>query len=501
MTDGPHIPVAAQAGSTVPLDGPSVPAPSAADAAADPVLDGIALGALWRARGGPASSLPDGERYRLGALLGMGATARVWEVEDRNLERKVAVKVLIGAGQTAGVEHFLGEARLMALLDHPNVLPVHEAAFTSSGEPYFAMKRIAGTTLGDALQAAGEGRPSPRLDSSGAAVAILIDVAKAVSYAHHRGVVHQDIKPDNILLGDYGEVLLLDWGSALRQQPDGHWRGGIYGTPLYMAPEQARRDRVGPAADVYALGATLFHALLGRVPCWSDDSDAFWRMRKDGEIQAPTGAERSRVPAPLLSIALTALSARVEDRYASADAFLRDLQSYQAGLAVAAHRDSLWRFLGRWCRAHRHGVAAAAAVAAALALVALTWYRAWAREQASWRPAFAEDFQRPLMDLAADWRLSQCSAYPAGLPLAEQALSKDCIWHAAQAGFAYRSSLVIAELTCRRSFPGDLRVEWDEVSPQTGRGMNCFFRLGPLPRLHLPCRRLGRCHPGGAHQR
>ncbi len=120
------------------MDGPSVTAASAVDPAANPVLDGIGLGALWRARGGPASSLPDGERYRLGALLGMGATARVWEVEDRNLERKVAVKVLLGASQPAGVEEaFPGRgARLMALLDHPNVLPVHEAAFTSSGEPY-----------------------------------------------------------------------------------------------------------------------------------------------------------------------------------------------------------------------------------------------------------------------------------------------------------------------------------------------------------------------------
>ncbi len=480
MTAGRHPSdslAAAAAGRTAPLDAPAsaAVAPATQPPGETPSLGGPGLGELWRRLGGPASALPEDARYRVGALLGMGATAQVWEVEDRNLERKVAVKVLSGPSQPENVQHFFGEARLMALLDHPNVLPVHEAAFTIAGEPYFAMKRIAGTTLGEALLAAADGKPSPRLSGSSAAVAILIDVAKAVSYAHHHGVVHQDIKPDNILLGDYGEVLLLDWGSALRQQPDGAWQGGIYGTPLYMAPEQARRERVGAPADVYALGATLFHALLGRVPCWSDDPDAFWRMRQRGEIQAPTAAERSRVPPPLLSIALTALAPRPEDRYASADAFLRDLQSYQAGLAVAAHRDSLWRFLRRWCRAHRQQLAASAAVAAALALAALAWYRSWSREQASWREALAEDFQRPLAAISADWQLSQCPPFPAGLRLANAPLTQASPWRPGTAGFACEPGKQITDLTCRRSFSGDVRVEWDEVSPKSGRGLNCYF--------------------------
>jgi tetratricopeptide (TPR) repeat protein len=480
MTAGRHpsdSQAAAEAGRTAPLGAPSsaAVAPSAQPPGETPALGGPGLGELWRSLGGPASALPEDARYRVGALLGMGATAQVWEVEDRNLERKVAVKVMVATSQPESVQHFFGEARLMALLDHPNVLPVHEAAFTAAGEPYFAMKRIAGTTLGEALLAAAEGKPSPRLSGTSAAVAILIDVAKAVSYAHHHGVVHQDIKPDNILLGDYGEVLLLDWGSALRQQPDGTWQGGIYGTPLYMAPEQARRERVGAPADVYALGATLFHALLGRVPCWSDDPDAFWRMRQRGEIQAPTAAERSQVPPPLLSIALTALAPSPQDRYASADAFLRDLQSYQAGLAVAAHRDSLWRFLGRWCRAHRQSLAASAVVAAALALAALAWYRSWAREQASWREAMSEDFQRPLAAIGADWRLSQCPPFPAGMRLADAPLTQGSPWRPGAAGFACEPGSLIIDLTCRRSFSGDVRVEWDEVSPKSGRGLNCFF--------------------------
>ncbi len=474
-------PAAPPAGGTLPM-GPdpvssadlSSPVPTASVGEV-PVLIGAGLGDLWRGASEPPAGLPTGERYRVGEILGVGATARVYAVHDRNLERTVAVKVLFDALEPQRVTNFVAEARLMALLDHPNVLPVHEAAFTADGSPYFAMKRIAGTTLGEALAAAAEGRPSPRVVGAGAAVAILIDVAKAVSYAHHRGVVHQDIKPDNILLGNFGEVLLLDWGSALTLQPGGRWVGGIYGTPLYMAPEQARREQVGPSADIYALGGTLFHALLGRVPCWSSDPDAFWRMRTSGEIQPPTAAERQRVPAPLLSIAMTALAARPEDRYRTADDFLRDLQGYQAGLAVAAHRDSLWQFLRRWAWAHRQWLAAALGVAAALTLAALVWYRAWLREQSSWSLVLQEDFDRPASALAADWRMEQRSVLAEGKPFTEAALGAVHGWGLGPAGMACNPFQSVAELSCRRSFPGNLRVEWDERSPDSGRNLNCFL--------------------------
>ncbi len=209
--------------------------------------------------------------YQLGEVIGRGGMGEVLLAHDQTIGRDVALKRLRAAAPSAEiVDRFLREAKIQARLDHPAIAPVHELGRDSDGRPYFTMKRVAGTTMAALLEASSE--TLQRLLRG------LVDVSLAVELAHSRRVVHRDLKPSNIMLGDYGEVYVLDWGVARvladaddskGGEPDlpsldGETKvGSLLGTPGYMAPEQARGEPVGPAADVYALGAILFEILTG----------------------------------------------------------------------------------------------------------------------------------------------------------------------------------------------------------------------------------------------
>ncbi|HYE08340.1 MAG TPA: serine/threonine-protein kinase [Planctomycetota bacterium] len=353
------------------------------------------------ARGGDGArpSLPggstagSGRRFVAGDLIGLGATGRVYAAVDRDLEREVAVKVL--SEERAGIDDarsFVDEARLTASLSHPNVLPVHDLGRDDHGRVFFTMKRIAGRSLADAIDRSAPEAPEAPLHDANAIVSVFIDVCQALAYAHHRRIVHQDVKPANIMLGDFGEVLLVDWGSAGRL--DGGAAPRIYGTPLYMSPEQARRERVDERSDVYGVGATLFHALTLRLPTWHDDGERFFAMKRIGAFAPPTAEERARVPAALIDIALKALSAKPDDRYDDANAILADLRAYQSGLAVRAHREGAFERLARWHRRHTAAVwCGAAAVAMALALAGAL-YREHLRRLDGWGdPVIEERFE------------------------------------------------------------------------------------------------------------
>jgi hypothetical protein len=326
-----------------------------------------------------------GPRYQVDGMLGVGGGGRVFAVSDRNLDRGVAMKVISIAGDDSGVRHVLDEARITASLSHPNVLPVYELDLTDDGEIYYTMKRIEGLSLSAALD---EGRPL----SSNELVRVLIGVTQALAYAHHRGIVHQDVKPDNIMLGEFGEVLLVDWGSAARLgAPDRR----IYGTPLYMSPEQARVESVDARSDVYGLGATMFHALVGRIPTWADTPERFWERKRLGELDPPTVEERRRVPAALLAIALKALAPRPEERYQDAEEIVRDLDHFQAGLAVSAYAEPRLARLLRWHRRHWRGLWLTLAVASIIVALGALLYGERIKELAHWgSPILVEDFDQ-----------------------------------------------------------------------------------------------------------
>ncbi|MDQ3369388.1 MAG: serine/threonine protein kinase, partial [Myxococcota bacterium] len=213
--------------------------------------------------------------YELGELIGRGGMGEVYAAHDQRIGREVALKRMRSSAPTGeALSRFLREVRIQGRLDHPAIVPVHELGTDEVGRPYFIMKRLTGRTL------------SHRLADGGSQNRILrafIEVCLAIEFAHARGVVHRDLKPSNIMLGDYGEVYVLDWGIArvlteprvgstsdrhdAQQDVDtldqGTQAGSLLGTPGYMAPEQIRGQPALQAADVYALGSILFEILAG----------------------------------------------------------------------------------------------------------------------------------------------------------------------------------------------------------------------------------------------
>ena len=210
--------------------------------------------------------------YTSGALLGQGGMGEIVLAHDRRIGRDVAVKRMRATSPSdEASSRFMREARIQARLEHPAIVPVYELGTASDGSPFFAMKRLAGVTLAEVLAGTAH-----KLDLKGQLRA-LVDVCLATEFAHSRGVVHRDLKPTNIMLGDFGEVYVLDWGIARVlagsdndavglgvSTLDGETQvGAILGTPGYMPPEQLEGGDVGRGADVYAIGAILFEILAG----------------------------------------------------------------------------------------------------------------------------------------------------------------------------------------------------------------------------------------------
>ena len=219
---------------------------------------------------GPSSfvSLPD-PGYQIGGLIGHGGMGEVVAAQDLRIGREVAVKrIRADVPSPDAVLRFLREARIQARLDHPAIVPVYELGTDERGRPFFTMKRLTGVTLARRLTSEGPVQPLLRA---------FADVCLAIELAHSRGVVHRDLKPSNIMLGDFGEVYVLDWGvarvltetkrttapAAAVAADESTTAGAILGTPGYMSPEQVRGEEAGPKADVYALGAILFEILAG----------------------------------------------------------------------------------------------------------------------------------------------------------------------------------------------------------------------------------------------
>ena len=270
-------------------------------------------------------------RYQIEGELGRGGMGTVFLARDRALDREVALKVIADAAPDGAVERMRREARILARLEHPGIVPVHDVGTLPDGRVFYAMKRV----RGDRLDAFASGRPAPEL------LRVFLRICEAVAFAHARGVVHRDLKPQNVMVGSFGEVLVLDWGIArLRHaadpsvsgsrspdpdpphpfdaDPERTAHGTVMGTPGFMSPEQARGDidAVDERADVYALGAIL-RFLLDRA--------------------SPDGG----APRPLLAVAAKATADAPADRYAGVGELAAEVSRWLDGLSVAAYRESL----------------------------------------------------------------------------------------------------------------------------------------------------------------
>jgi serine/threonine protein kinase len=288
----------------------------------------------------------DGTSYEIVDELGHGGMASVYLATDRKLDRQVALKVL-RVGKTGQLleSRLLEEARIIAGLEHPGIVPVHDLGVLPDGRVYYAMKLVKGKRLDEAMESAGDLFSLLRMFEK---------ICHAVAFAHAHHVIHRDLKPQNVMVGPFGEVLVLDWGVAkimqsrteVSTEAPGEQanlahvhhtdHGTVLGTPGYMAPEQAcgEVESVDKRSDVYALGAILYFLLTGRHPGPITPGDsATWSMTP------PPRALKPSVPKPLEGICLKAMSAACLDRYQSVEDLSRDVGRYLAQLPVEAYRE------------------------------------------------------------------------------------------------------------------------------------------------------------------
>ncbi|MEX2113995.1 MAG: serine/threonine-protein kinase [Pirellulales bacterium] len=321
----------------------------------------------------------DACRFEIGQHHATGGLGEVLRATDLQLNREVAVKRIrrLWADDADSRARFLQEAKITGRLEHPGIVPVYALGFSDDKRPYYAMRFIAGDSLEQAIDAYDQ-QPAAAADRVrfNTLLQRFVDVCNTVEYAHSRGVIHRDLKPANVMLGPYGETVVVDWGLAKRIDDaschDGERQqvavedgsaptqfGRAVGTPQYMSPEQAagRIDEQGVASDVFNLGATLYHLLTGQPPYIGSDVAQVVARAARAEFPTPR-AVRPSVPKPLEAICAKAMMRVPIDRYASAAEMGHDLRRWLADEPVAAYRQSWMARLARWSRHHQARVAA-----------------------------------------------------------------------------------------------------------------------------------------------
>ena len=306
------------------------------------------------------------ERYQIMGEHGRGGIGRVSRAHDRELGRDVAIKELISRGHVDEVR-FLREALITARLEHPGIVPVHEAGRWPDGTPFYAMKLVSGRSLHTLIV------ECTTSDQRLGLLHHVIAVADAIAYAHGRNIIHRDLKPGNVIVGEFGETIVIDWGiakdlTASDDEPISEGgplqisgdheltlAGSVLGTPAYMAPEQARGEQVDQRADVFAIGTMLWELCAAR------------RMPPSSADERHRVLRRAGIDRDLATIINKALDADPERRYLDAGALAADLKAFKSGVRIAARSYSLLAVLAHWTRRHR---ALALSITAAVVLAA-----------------------------------------------------------------------------------------------------------------------------------
>jgi eukaryotic-like serine/threonine-protein kinase len=409
-----------------------------------------------------ASRLPLVERgsYDVAGELAHGGIGRILKGRDQRLGRTVALKELLERGGQAE-ERFMREALVTARLQHPSIVPVYEAGRWPSGEPFYAMKLVSGRSLDRVI------KDARTLDKRLALIPHVLAVAEAMAYAHSERIIHRDLKPSNVLVGAFGETVVIDWGLAKdldesgtaaasvprpmptdegstreeepasgggesengsgSKQPSGSqspasgsqhgltMAGSVMGTPAYMPPEQAKGLPVDERADVYSLGAILYHVLAGAPPFTGKSSLEILKKTLAGPPVALDRRQRG-VPQDLLTIVNKAMARDPEARYPTAQELAQDLRRFQTGQIVGAHKYSRSERLLRFIRRHRAAVTVGAAAMLVLTVVAVVSVRGVVaarnraeqeRDRAEQKQVEAEAAQRDAWERADELTLAQ----------------------------------------------------------------------------------------------
>lgn len=344
-------------------------------------------------------------RFRILRPHARGGLGVVSVAEDTELHREVALKEIQAphAEDSGSRTRFLMEAEVTGRLEHPGIVPVYSLGKTSTGNPFYVMRFIRGDSLKDAvakLHSAKPMSPDEQATAIRKLVRRLIDVCNAIEYAHSRGVLHRDLKPGNIMLGKYGETLVVDWGLAkavgrqsvsntdeatfIPVSSEGSTEtrmGSVVGTRAYMSPEQAtgQLDLLGPRSDVYCLGATLYCVLTGQPPIEKGTTEEMLAAIRSGRIKSVREANPS-VDATLAAICHKALAVVPTDRYESAASMADDLELWLTDQPVSAWKEPFLNRAGRWLRKHQT-LAASSGVLAISAIVGLLFVNSLTRRQ------------------------------------------------------------------------------------------------------------------------
>lgn len=332
----------------------------------------------------PEPDLSISNRFKILKSHAKGGLGEVSIATDTELNREVAIKQIQQPfdGQTESRHRFLAEAEITGKLEHPGIVPVYSLGCDDDGRPFYAMRFIRGDSLKEALNSLHKKNGDDDFQSHRfrmrQLVGRLVDVCNAINYAHSRGILHRDLKPGNIMLGRYGETLVVDWGLA---KPIGRTKlksdqfdttveetlvprsgegstetrmGSVVGTLAYMSPEQAdgRIDSLGPWSDVYGLGATLYSIITGRQPIKKAEQTAMLRDISQGKVVPLESATQRQDPA-IQAICMKAMALKPDDRYESAGVLAEDLERWLADEPVVAFPEPLRQQAFRWVRRHQ----------------------------------------------------------------------------------------------------------------------------------------------------